>query len=161
MTQLRKPVACVDEWLNLVSVDAAHAQLVEIAAAGFAAVSQRARHCLGEIMLDAIVERVVLTGAAQFPPLMAVEIDATGVRFDGLASNRGTADLATLRASLHFLLVELLTVLDSVTGGILTDSLCAELRGVKPRTQSGVATSPSTVLAAAAAKAEPGDNHGG
>ena len=87
----------------------------------------------------AIVERVLHDGTERFPHLAALKIETSGVNFGELRQPARALDAALLDESLSFLLVELLRVLGTLTGEILTPGLHAELHKVQaqPAGQKG------------------------
>jgi len=88
---------------------------------------------LGEITLMAILERVLYQGTEQFPHLAALKVETSGVHFAELRQAVPALDGALLDESLAFLVVELLRVLGTLTGEILTPGLHTELRKVQAR----------------------------
>jgi hypothetical protein len=113
--------------------------LVELYERALDALWRRAHLCLGEITLMAIVERVLHDGTERFPHLAALKIETSGVNFGELRQPARALDAALLDESLSFLLVELLRVLGTLTGEILTPGLHAELHKVQaqPAGQKG------------------------
>ncbi|MFL5348599.1 MAG: hypothetical protein ACJ8AT_27705 [Hyalangium sp.] len=94
---------------------------------------RRAHLSLGEITLMAIVERVHLYGTEKYPHLAALKIETSGVHCGELRQTAAALGRALLEESLEFLVVELLRVLGTLTGEILTPGLHAELRKVQAR----------------------------
>jgi len=93
---------------------------------------RRAHMSLGEITLVAIVDRVLHHGVERFPHLAALKVEASGVHFGELRPSAEALQVALLEESLQFLVVELLRVLGTLTGEILTPGLHAELLKVRP-----------------------------
>jgi hypothetical protein len=92
---------------------------------------RRAHMSLGEITLMAIMERVLHDGTSRFPHLAALQIETSGVRCGELRQAAQALDASLLEESLAFLVVELLRVLGTLTGEILTPGLHEELRKVQ------------------------------
>jgi hypothetical protein len=92
----------------------------------------RAHMSLGEVTLMAIVDRVLHHGVERFPHLAALKVEASGLHFEELRMSAPALDVARLEESLEFLTVELLRVLGTLTGEILTPGLHEELRKVRP-----------------------------
>jgi hypothetical protein len=105
--------------------------LVELYDSALDALWRRAHMSLGEITLMAIVERVLLHGTEKFPHLAALKIETSGVHCGELRQSASALDLKLLEESLEFLLVELLRVLGTLTGEVLTPGLHAELLKVR------------------------------
>ncbi|HEX8700034.1 MAG TPA: hypothetical protein VF815_14415, partial [Myxococcaceae bacterium] len=94
--------------------------LVDVYERALNALWRRAHMSLGEITLVAIVARVLHHGVERFPHLTALKVDSSGVRFGTLILSAEAFDVALLEESLVFLVVELLRVLGTLTGEILT-----------------------------------------
>jgi hypothetical protein len=105
--------------------------LVDLYERALDALWRRAHMSLGEITLMAIVERVLHQGTEQFSHLAALKVESSGVHFAELRQAASTLDGALLDGSLAFLVTELLRVLGTLTGEILTPGLHAELRKVQ------------------------------
>lgn len=90
---------------------------------------RRAGRTLGEGALGAILDRVLYTAIERYPLLAALELTRDRIRWAGEPSS---AELAgeVEREACRFLLVELLTVLGILSGGILVPPLHAELASV-------------------------------
>jgi len=96
------------------------------------AIWSRAHMSLGEITLVAIVDRVLHHGVERFPHLAALKVEESGLHFEELRMSVSALDVARLEESLEFLTVELLRVLGTLTGEILTPGLHEELSKVRP-----------------------------
>lgn len=88
---------------------------------------RRAHLSLGEVTLMAIVDRVLYQGIERFPHLAMLRVETSGVHFGELRPTVDALDVALLEESLVFVVVELLRVLGTLTGEILTPGLHAEL----------------------------------
>jgi hypothetical protein len=91
---------------------------------------RRAHVTLGETALSAIVDRVLTNGSKRFPFLDVVKSgDARSRRaWEELRARADSIDREDWIRSIRFVLVELLTVIDGLTGGILTPALQLELK---------------------------------
>ncbi len=107
-------------------------QLVELFERAVNALWRRAHLSLGELTLVAIVERVIHLGGENAPLLKTIQVTAGGVDFSGLRQVAPTLEHAGFEECLVGLVYELLRVLGTLTGEILTPGLHAELREVKP-----------------------------
>jgi hypothetical protein len=105
--------------------------LVDLYERALDALWRRAHMSLGEITLMAIVERVLHDGTERFPHLAALKTETSGVHCGELRQAASSLDMALLDESLAFLLGELLRVLGTLTGEVLTPGLHAELRKVQ------------------------------
>jgi hypothetical protein len=79
----------------------------------------------------AIVERVLHDGTERFPHLAALKTETSGVNCGELRQAARNLDMTLLDESLSFLVIDLLRVLGTLTGEILTPGLHAELRKVQ------------------------------
>ena len=90
---------------------------------GLQAIGSRAQQTLGEVTLGAIVDRVLYTARERHPSLGGLSLEATGFVFDEPQS-------AEPLDGLRFVVIELLSVLGSLTAEILTPALHAALSAV-------------------------------
>ena len=97
---------------------------------------QRALVPLGEVTMAALFERVLSTAAEQFPFLASVEVHAGGLGAEALRVQAATLPPAQMVLAARFVLLELLTVVGSLTAEILTPALHAALAKV-PAPASG------------------------
>jgi hypothetical protein len=116
----------VDAWLERATKSGAVESLIQAFEDTFAALWQRSHLTLGEVTLTAIAERVIYTAKEQFPLLVSLEVEASGLRCQVLRSDEGFSH-DQLSAAIQFVLVEFLTVLGNLTAQILTPALHAEL----------------------------------
>lgn len=119
--------AAVRAWLSAAGTLRAE-QLVDLFERGVRALWQRAQRALGEVTLTAIADRVIHVASEHHPLLSGLKIEQGVVRADALHLQSSNID--ELRAAIRFVLVELLTVLGSLTAEILTPALHAELATV-------------------------------
>jgi len=106
--------------------------LVDVYERALDALWRRANMSLGEITLMAIVDRVLHQGVERFPHLAALKVEMSGVHCEELRLNASAIEPARLDESLRYLVVELLRVLGTLTGEILTPGLHEELCKVRP-----------------------------
>ena len=107
-------------------------ELVDVYERTLDALWRRAHMSLGEVSLMAIVDRVLHQGVERFAHLAALRVESSGMHFEELRVNAPTLEVARLEESLRFLVIELLRVLGTLTGEILTPGLHEELRKVRP-----------------------------
>jgi len=121
---------CVDTWLDEAARGLTPPALRRLLEVAFGALWTRTMTTLGEVTLTAIGERVLYTAAERFPVLSSLQVVPTrGIELRG-AEPQAPPSESELREGMRFLLVELLTVLGSLTAEILTPELHAQLRGV-------------------------------
>lgn len=118
-----------DGWVGKLS----QPELVDVYERTLDALWRRAHMSLGEVSLMAIVDRVLHQGTDRYPHLAVLKVETSGVQFGELRQVAPSLDMAVLDESLTFLVVELLRILGSLTGEILTPGLHAELRKVQVR----------------------------
>ncbi len=119
--------AAVEAWLETVASQPT-AELLDLFERAVAAIGRRAQRALGEITLTAIADRVMHLACERHPVLSGVKIERGVMRLDALRGNGPTH--ADIVAAMHFVLVEWLRVLGSLTAEILTPALHAELATV-------------------------------
>jgi len=124
--------AFVQAWMDRVAKGLPADQLIQTFERGFAALWGRANQTLGDVTLNAILDRVFVNAAEQFPFLAALETSTTGVRCERLAERAHSFNDDQLAEGLRFMLAEFLTVLGNLTAEILTPALHSELAKVGP-----------------------------
>lgn len=107
-------------------------ELIDVYERALDALWRRANLSLGEVTLMAIVDRVVHQGLERFAHLAALKVELSGVHCGELRLNAPALDAARLEESLQGLVVELLRVLGTLTGEVLTPGLHEELCKVRP-----------------------------
>jgi hypothetical protein len=115
--------ACVDALAERVGRQLPPDRLLNVFEAAFNALWRRALVTLGDVTLTAIVSRVLYVAAERYPALSALKLTSGGL--DCTELNQRVADLerGPLTEGLHFVLVELLTVIGNLTAEILTPAL--------------------------------------
>jgi hypothetical protein len=119
--------ALVNAWLERAGKERPPEELVELCSDGLAALWRRAHQTLGDVTLTAIVDRVLFTATEQFPFLSSLTLEEGGMRCDALREHARDVDREQLLDGIRFILVELLTLLGTLTGEILSAPLHAEL----------------------------------
>ena len=131
MGKLASHTECVDAWMARATTAGISSEgQVALFERAFKAVWAQAYQTLGETTLTAIVDRVLTTSTARFPLLAQIQVEHSGITC-GPLNGKGTSRPAG--EALRFTLIELLRVLGSVTGEILTPSLHAALADVTAR----------------------------
>jgi hypothetical protein len=118
--------AAVTAWFQRAAQGGSVESLIQAFEDTFAALWKRSHLTLGEVTLTAIIERVLYTATEQFPLLASLEVEASGLRCQGLRSHAGLRH-DQLSAAIRFVLEEFLRVLGNLTAQILTPALHAEL----------------------------------
>src|SRR5687768_12064916 len=80
----------------------------------------RVHPTLGDVTLGAIADRVIHNASQKFAILSVLTVDGGGIQFEGLRKSVAKLPEDELANALRFILVELLTVLGSLTAEILT-----------------------------------------
>ena len=116
----------VKQWLAEAGRSAATRDSVVLFEHAFQAVWDRARPTLSEVTLGAVADRALQHGREKFPLLAVVRIAENGFSLDALRRD-ARSDAGEVREALCLLLVEFLTILGALSGGILTPALHAAL----------------------------------
>ena len=123
--------ACVDAWLERSAKDLSPELLLQLFEAALGALWARTVTTLGDITLTAIADRVLYYAAERFTFFSSLKVDPNGgIQSRELREQLGSVHDAELLQGIRFVLVELLTVLGSLTAEILTPELQAELSKV-------------------------------
>ncbi len=122
--------ACVDALIERMGPDLPADRLLAVFEAAFNAIWRRAGVTLGNVTLTAIVNRVLYSATEQFPALSALRLGSDGIDCHELAGRLDRLERQPLAEGLHFMVVELLTVIGSLTAEILTPALHAALATV-------------------------------
>jgi hypothetical protein len=129
--------AVVDAWLEGAMKDLQPELWIDLFAASLETLWISASETLGEVTLHAIVDRVLHNAGARFAFLATLEIKAHGeIRMDGLRARVDLRHDPELIHGMRFVLVELLSVIGSLTAEILSPELHAELLRVALPTKS-------------------------
>lgn len=116
----------VNEWMNRGKSDDSPGSMLQRFEAAWNALWHRAESAVGLITLESLGERVLSNSVEQHPILAPLKLEAAGVSCRALEDAAGL-DKRELRASLGFMLVELLTVIGDLTDEVLTPGLYDEL----------------------------------
>ena len=119
----------VREWMKRAS-GLSPDQLVGLFERAMAAVWRRTYSSLGDITVAAIVDRVLYNASEKYPALRSLTLDTIGVNFDEFRVRAGSISNRDLGEAIQFVIVELLTVVGSLTAEILTPVLHSELSTV-------------------------------
>ena len=94
------------------------------------AIHLRALQTLSIVTLGAILDRALHECQLKFPMLRQVRLSDSGLSFEDLLPSLDDRAAVEVTSSLRFFIVELLTILENITGGTLTYPLYAELSRV-------------------------------
>jgi hypothetical protein len=89
-------------------------------------IEERTLKTLSSVTLMVVLDRVTHQSKEKFPALSEIKVDKKGLSFGGLFHNKNHKSEELIEA-LRYFLVELLSVLGSITGDILTAPLHKEL----------------------------------
>jgi hypothetical protein len=120
----------VDEWMGRAFATPGAAEIAPLFGLALRAIWDRAVLPLGEVSLRAITQRVLFGATSRFPVLCALHLSSVPESFDTLTSTEAQADRQRLLAAIRFVLVELLTLIGTLTAEILTVALHDALRAV-------------------------------
>jgi hypothetical protein len=121
----------VSAWLEGAGDGRSPEELVQLFERAFGALWRRASATLGEVTLTAIAERVLFNASESRPLFADVGLSADGaIDVRKLRERVTKVHRAELLEAIHFVLVELLTVLGNLTAEVLTPELHAELARV-------------------------------
>jgi hypothetical protein len=120
--------AHVDTWIERLPNHLAPEQMVSAFEQGFTALWRRSARTLGDVTVSAIVDRGLNDVAATFPLLRALKVEnGVGVQFGELRRNIRPEHVDQLRQGMRSMLIQLLTIMGTLTADILTPALHAEL----------------------------------
>lgn len=121
-------VATTDAWLaTALKADATPAAILAVWEQAVVLLWRRAALTLGEVTLAVIFERVVMDVAVTHPLVAHVTLGDPGPDLRALHTAGATADGKHLRAGLRAFVISYVSLIDALTGGILTPVLRKEL----------------------------------
>jgi hypothetical protein len=123
--------AAVDSWLHG-AASLSTPELLAFFEQAVGALWRRAQRPLGEVTLSAIADRVLHTARERYPVLEPLTVERDAIRFEALRAGSDRLQAKALLEAMRFVVVELLTVLGSLTAQVLTPALHSELLTVKP-----------------------------
>jgi len=122
----------VDDWIRRNASGLSSERLLLLFGDAIDAIQKRAATTLSEVTLAPIFDRVLIRSQKNFPLLSKMKIEASGVCLDALMAQPGDSKPDEVTEAFRFFLVELLTLLGTLTADILTKPLCQELFKVTP-----------------------------
>lgn len=115
--------ACIDALITRTGDQLPPLRRLRVFEAAFNTIWRRARITLGEVTLTAIFNRVLHNATEQFPELSALKVASDGINCRELERRLDGLERPALAEGLRYVLVELLTVIGSLTADILTPAL--------------------------------------
>jgi hypothetical protein len=132
LNQDEKHAAQVDAWLGKTAKGLPADRLVTLFGEAIHAIHKRTLMTLSEVTLNAILDRVLYQSQKKFPILSGLKMDSLeGVSLSGIMSESNGLEPARVTTAFRFFVIELLTILENLTAGILTEPLYKELANVK------------------------------
>lgn len=122
----------VDRWIEIHLKGLSSAQIAPIFNAAIQAVLNRTLVTLSEVTLNAVLDRVVSQCQKKHPRLTGLRVESFQISSEGL-SHPTSEDLAEVIEAYRFLLIELLTILENLTAGIIMEPLYRELSMVSSK----------------------------
>ncbi len=123
--------ACVDAW-TLAVADLPATDLLRAFESALGAIWSRAQRTLGVVTLLAVGRRVALRASETTSLPLSIRADTSGWTFDDLRARVESLDVIDLRASMALVLLDVVTVLGTLTAEVLTSDLHATLREATP-----------------------------
>ncbi len=123
--------ALVSSWAKANGRGLSSAQRTRLYELALKAVVLRTERTLGELTVRALLRRLLVVGRSENPLLAALHLEGSTLRFDFEAVAGPPPAAAGLDRAFLSLLSGLLTLIDNLTGGILTPALQTELRKVR------------------------------
>jgi hypothetical protein len=121
----------VDAWIRETTNDLSSQRLVQLFGEGIQALEKRTLVTLSDVTLGAILDRVLHDSQKKYPFLSGLKIGPTGISFDESLPRIDQQEPARVIESFRSFLIEFLTILGNLTGGILTKPLHQELTTVR------------------------------
>jgi hypothetical protein len=134
--------ACIEAVMERSGSALAPGRQLDVFGTAFNALWQRAQLTLGDVTLMAIVKRVLYKASEHYPVFKALTVANTGIARSELEMQLAQLSLAQRDAALRYVLVEVLTVIGSLTADILTPALHQALLNVLPANTPTVVVTP-------------------
>ena len=123
-------IAIVSAWMTRTLDGRGTAEIAPLFGAAMIAIWDRAALPLGEVTLGAIHRRVISRALRDHPVLAAIGLGKAPESFRTLAAHDAECDRGTLLTAIRYVLVELLTLMGTLTAEILTVALHDALSAV-------------------------------
>jgi hypothetical protein len=122
----------VDQWIQRHLEGLPANRIVSLFGAAIQELLNRALATLSEVTLNAVLDRVLFQSQQKYPCLSGLKFENFRLHPDGLAHSFGE-NPAEVTEAFRFFLIELLTILENLTAGVITDPLYQELSKVNSR----------------------------
>jgi len=120
----------VAQWMNQATRKITPKQLPQLFNETFKRLIGRAEPKLGVVVLTAILERVFYNGSQRYPMVSALKSDALHIDFRETFKPESASNEAEIRDAFEFVLVEFFSIIDRLTGDLLTPALYSELNNI-------------------------------
>lgn len=135
--QKKQHTTTVDMWLKQTASGLGSDELLRHFEGALDAIQKRILVTLSDVTLHAILVRVLFHGQQKYPLLRELELDLHGVTLKNLRKSVSARNPQEITEAFRFLIIELLAVIESLTGGVLTHPLQKTLLGVSSKKKSG------------------------
>jgi hypothetical protein len=119
----------VDDWLVRAAGGLSTDQLVRLFQDALSTLRGRTLNTLSELTLHAILDRALHQGRSKYPILAGVTLGPNGISLEGVSVAGSSPAEAT--EAFRFLLLEYLTIVGNLTGGIMIQPLHRELSKIR------------------------------
>ena len=126
----------VDLWIQKTIKDRPIAEQIQTFSEAILSLKNRITVTLSLATWNVILDRSLLQSQVLYPVLKIVGVE-TGIIVSGKDSEKGEANLQDVTLALRYFLIELITILDSLTSAILTNAIYAELDKISAAKKSG------------------------
>jgi hypothetical protein len=127
MRQRNNHSRLVDQWASWIFETKSSADIVQIFNSTFSKVWNSAQLTLGSVTLQAVTERVMSVTKDEFIWLPPLHSEGHGVNFQNFSEDGYPVSRDELIRGLSFLMTELITVLGSITGEVISKKLHSSL----------------------------------
>lgn len=112
----------VSTWLRRIPKEATITQVVDYLDLTCAALWRQGHTTISEVVLSAIMDRVLVNAHDRFPWL-ALRLEASGLRFDELRRTSGRITRGQITDAAQFIVADFISILGHMTGEILSPGL--------------------------------------
>ncbi|MGZ3697887.1 MAG: hypothetical protein ACXWPM_08575 [Bdellovibrionota bacterium] len=137
-----KTAQMVNEWLDKKTLNLPPAKLVPLFEEAIGVLQARTEITLSEVTVSAIFDRALFLSQQKYPLLSGMKIDSKKIVWNETVTQLRDHRPAEVTEAFRYLLIELLTIIDNLTAGVLTQSLSRELSKVPMNRSEGGVTEP-------------------
>lgn len=134
LNQTQSHVEIVDGWLEQSAKGLPSDALVRLFDDALTELQRRTLLTLSEVTLHAILDRVLYQSQQRYPLLTTLRIEKNGISLGPVKADLELKTPTEITQAFRFLIVELLTILDNLTAGILIEPLYKVLLNIKVST---------------------------